>query len=164
MFYVCVTFLLLISCDKEENQTQINKNDLPTKMEAFFGSTIGKINGDKILITVSKEDLLYNAKNAISDSELDLQPFSFEVIKENNKNYLRIYSKKNYVSTIELLISQNKYVSLAETSCTSIACASGGGCVPDGLYCTKCVVDAGSPYAPDCKRTTTEPIDLPPNP
>ena len=45
-----------------------------------------------------------------------------------------------------------------KTVCTSIACASGGGCVPNGDYCTKCVpsgVQEGSGLTGDCTRSTS---------
>ncbi|MCO6163304.1 hypothetical protein [Flavobacterium sp. NRK F7] len=145
--------LLLISCNSEENSLQ-NLENSNQKMKSFFETIVAKTDGDKISLIVSQEELLESAKQSLKETDLELEPLSYEIFKDNNKNYLRIFSKNKYVTTIELVKVSNSTYATGKTSCTSIACASGGGCVPNGNYCTECKSPDPSTVG-DCKRTTT---------
>lgn len=143
---------LIISCENESNEYNLNSNK-----NSFFDVELGKItynNGKKTFnITLSRERFFKNFKNTLKETGLNLEPVDFYVFEDNNKNYLRVISKKNYITTVEL-ISINNTFRTGKTSCTSVACASGGGCIPDGSYCTKCnPSDPG--LAGDCTRTTS---------
>ena len=87
-----------------------------------------------------------------------MEPKEIKIEDIDSEKYLRIYSNNDYVSTIALkLDNESTYMMTESTSCTSKDCASGGGCVPDGQYCTKCVKGEsfGSPIYGDCLRTTS---------
>lgn len=153
LFLSLLTLFLIISCENESNEIVLNSNK-----ETFFNTEIGKItntNGKGTYnITESKEKLFKNFKIALKETGLNLEPIDFYVFEDNNKNYLRVLSKKDYVTTVELIPSNNTFRT-GTTSCTSIACASGGGCVPNGDYCTQCTPsDPG--LAGDCTRTTSK--------
>ena len=76
------------------------------------------------------------------------------------KKHLRFYYKDNYVLTIDLLElnSVDGRVGTGKTVYTSQACATWGGCVPNGNYCTPCVpptVQTGSGLTGDYSPSTS---------
>lgn len=154
LFYCLLFTVFFFSCEKEENINNPKTENQFTEMNTFFESKVGRIDGEIISITVAEEDILSNAKKALKDTNLNLEPYKYEIFKDNNKNYLRILSKGNYVSTVELLKTPGGGLFTGGTVCTSVACASGGGCVPDGLYCTKCTPEDPT-LAGDCTRSTS---------
>jgi hypothetical protein len=80
-----------------------------------------------------------------------------EILKIDDHLYLRTYYNNDFVSTTLLNTKSNVEVELRTlstartTTCTSKACASGGGCIPDTftIYCKPC-----NRGAKDCVRTT----------
>jgi len=149
------TLLLVsfISCNKEDGE---NANNVELKkMEAFVGAEIGIVKGEKMDVMVSKKQILELAEVTLKDTKLNLKPYDYKIIEENKTKYLRVYSNDNYVSTVELIVTDEGVLKTAQTVCTSTACASGGGCIPNGSYCTPCVDPRTQGQAGDCVRTTT---------
>lgn len=76
-----------------------------------------------------------------------------EILNINDHLYLRTYYSNNYASTSNL-VDKHGFLSLGDsnTSCTSKACANGGGCYPKfmSVYCEPCKNNGN-----DCIRTTT---------
>lgn len=64
---------------------------------------------------------------------------------------MRYFSENDIVSTIALIKDENDQYITGRTICKSVWSASGGGCIPDGEYCTKCERDG---VLGDCERTT----------
>ena len=146
VIYLSLLCFILTSClndDRIENQSS------ETLLENFTGSEIAIEDKGKVSLNFSDEIIMNSFKKFNSKMELGLEPERFEVINIDNKNYLRFYSKKKQVSTIALVQLDNKRIVLGETVCTSIACATGGGCIPDGSYCTKCRPEGTPVNAPD---------------
>lgn len=159
--FLFVTFLLP-SCNSEnensanENSANENSKQISTKLEkmdSFFGSKIAVSKGTDLEVVVEKVDVLFYAEEALKDTGFNLKPKDFKIIDQNNKKYLRIYSNDDYVSTVELILENGSY-KIAKTVCTSKVCASGGGCIPNGDYCTACEYAKGTPST-DCTRTRT---------
>lgn len=107
------------------------------------------VSDQKIMETFVLCSMLHNS---------ELNPKSFEIIKIDELYYLRYFSENDIVSKIALI--KHKYDQyIQERRYATVRCASGGGCIPDGQYCTECERN-GIPG--DCKRTTTSeptPID-----
>ena len=146
VIYLSLLCFILTSClndDRIENQSS------ETLLENFTGSEIAIEDKGKVSLNFSDEIIMNSFKKFNSKMELGLEPERFEVINIDNKNYLRFYSKKKQVSTIALVQLDNKRIVLGETVCTSIACATGGGCISDGCYCTKCRPEGTTVNAPD---------------
>lgn len=143
-----------ISCNSEEKE--IIDSSAKNNLERLNLSVIGIKKGDEITLNVSSNKLLEVFKEFSKTNELEINPLYSKIEKINGKDYLRFYNDDETVSTIELFIDENNIVSTGSVVCTSTACASCCGCVPDGLYCTKCVPpEAGPLGSGDCKRTTT---------
>jgi hypothetical protein len=154
--------LAFIACNQEdskENGDNVTKNSKIEKMDSFFEAKIADVKGKEVKVTVSKNDILQFAKEALEENQLNLKPFDYKIIEENGIRYLRILSDRKYVSTIELIESNNT-LRTGKTVCTSTACASGGGCIPNGSYCTPCQPASYPPtISGDCSRTTTGGIE-----
>jgi len=157
VFGLIVLAFAFVSCEQEDDK-QIDQN-AELKKEITFDqltkSTIGFENEGKVQLGVSNNKVMETFKKFVKTNDLDIDPLSFEIISIDQKNYLRFYSEKNQVSTIELFINSNKLIETGSTVCTSIACASGGGCIPYGSYCTECGPHGPDGPKADCKRTTT---------
>lgn len=153
------TLLLVafIACNKDEGENSNSGNVELKKMESFEDAEIGILEGKKMNIMVSKKQLLDYAEETLKDTKLNLRPYDYKIIEENNTKYLRIYSNNNYVSTVELLVSEGGVLKTAKTVCTSTSCASGGGCLPNGDYCSPCSPPnaPGLPGSGDCIRTSS---------
>lgn len=128
----------------------------------FHGSEIGMMENGKLVFNKSKKSILKSFQNLPGIAELKLTPERLEVVEIDGKSYLRIYSNNNYVSTTEIIMGDpnSKFHPIAEiggTTCTSTDCASGGGCIPEGDYCTKCTTYnfMGVPSTGDCTRSTS---------
>jgi hypothetical protein len=108
-------------------------------------------------VTISEKSLL-NSFNAFSKkNQLNKYALSFEVLKIDGKFFLRFHNQDESSSTIELIGNEGyskpsntltMSFETGETVCTSAACASCCGCVPDGDYCTECTKGG-------CSRTTS---------
>ncbi|RZK04295.1 MAG: hypothetical protein EOO46_16910 [Flavobacterium sp.] len=159
LFAIIFIVGLLSSCDEEPSSgKQDQRIGLKLqKMSSFTDAEIGILENKQLKILVSKNQILSYAKEALRDTKLNLTPIDYKIIEDNNKNYIRVFSKNNYVSTAELIINENGVLKVGKTVCTSTACASGGGCIPNGSYCTACTPpnSPGLPGSGDCTRTTT---------
>ena len=155
LFFALILFSA--SCKNEE----VNFIDTELKapvLKELIGSKIAHQESDKIILDVSDSMIMQSFKKFIEENDLKLNPQSFKVVSIDNKNYLRFYSDNNQVSTIALIKGKDNQYIVGKTVCTSTACASGGGCVPNGLYCTECIPPYANPEGPirgDCTRVTT---------
>lgn len=155
--YVIIIAIFFASCEsgnpdieKSESLDEINSNAL----KDFTNSKIAEKADGKIKFLFSDNAILTSAKTFSEEYKLGFEPQSVAVEIINNKPYLRIYSKDDYVSTVELLLdNKSSTYTTGETVCTTNACSSGGGCVPNGQYCTACAVGPGN-LPGDCLRTT----------
>lgn len=157
-FGMIMSFIIFfIACSNEGNNekidTTVNKVKFE-KMDTFFGAKIGEIENSKVRVVVDKNDLLKFAKDALKINGLNLEPYDCEIIDQKGVKYLRIFSQKNYVSTVKLNLEENNSLRVANTICSSTVCASGGGCIPDGQYCSPCSYSNGLPSS-DCSRVTS---------
>ncbi len=157
----CAFTLVTFSCEQENSSQNSDEVELNKSIsfENLTNSKIGVENKGKVELNVSDEKIMETFRNFVKINELELVPRSFEVVNIDNANYLRFYSDNNQVSTIALLKNENGEFQTGTTVCTSVACASGGGCVPSGVYCTKCLPLGPDGPSGDCKRTTTVVID-----
>ncbi|QTE21676.1 hypothetical protein [Polaribacter cellanae] len=153
--YLLLFSFILVACQTEDNKG----NDSLAKFEInkLTNSKIAFEDEGKLILNVSDHKILETFKAFNKTMELQLDPERFEIIKVEDKNYLRFFSKNNQVSTIALEKGSDNIYRTGSTVCTSTACASGGGCIPNGNYCTKCRPEGTPPKAPDgdCRRTTT---------
>lgn len=151
--------LVFTACQTEDNKEEAVSSNLETTFEfkELTNSAIGIEKDGKIELRVSNEKLMSTFTKFTKTHSPDLKPVSFEVLEIDNKSYLRYYSEDNMVSTIALIKGEDNQYRTEGTVCETRACASGGGCVPDGLYCTECTIGGGLPG--DCKRITTGPSD-----
>lgn len=154
LFFTLVS-LCFVSCQEESDNGNIGIEEslAVIKMESFTGSPIGIVENGEFKITVPDEEIMRAAKKFSDKFKLELNPISVKVIEIDQKKYIRVFSPDNYVTTIEI-ISDGSSLKLGETLCSSTVCASGGGCVPDGQYCTKCLYANGA-NSGDCSRTTS---------
>jgi hypothetical protein len=154
---ICLLLLSFIFTSCLNDDSKVENYSTETTLKNFTGSEIAIEEKDEIVLNVSYDKIMTSFKAFNKTMKLGLEPESFEIIKEDGKSYIRFYSKDNQVSTIALLKGDNKRIIIGTTVCTSTACASGGGCIPDGLFCTKCRPEGTPPKAPDgdCTRTTS---------
>ena len=171
--FILLLFSFLFSCENEdvkrENSSAVEielaRKNLSTNSLATYSfaeltnSAIGYDDNGTIKLGVPNEKILETFFWFSRLHSSKLTPKSFEIVEIDGLNYLRFYSENDIVSTIALIKNENDQYITGSTVCESVRCASGGGCIPDGLYCTKCEIN-GIPG--DCKRTTTSvptPID-----
>ncbi|ARN76858.1 hypothetical protein BST97_01940 [Nonlabens spongiae] len=150
--------LIAASCERDNadsNESQIFERNL--ELKSVMNSKIGKIDSDgAIHLTATDASIRIEAQKFLRKGDEKASLVEYHVEDIDGKSYLRWSGDNNKVATVALNVNpQNGDVSLGETVCESTRCASGGGCVPDGQYCTEC-----RPYGPsgvkgDCKRTTT---------
>ncbi len=146
--------LLILSCDKQDKSNVDLETNFTFKI--LTDSKIGVEKDGEFKLNVSNDVIMETFKQFVSVNGLKLQPLSLEVITIDNNKYLRFYNENDKVSTIELIKDENGQYRTGNTVCTSSACSSGGGCIPNGLYCTKCQPQGpNSPVSGDCKRVTT---------
>jgi hypothetical protein len=155
IFGLILVSIMFASCINEE-QNRIDEQN-KSFMEKFSKSEVGYSDSEKIIFNPSNEQILTSFKSYAKKNSLEIEPLTFKVEKIDNKDYLRFYNKDNSVSTIALIVNESGKVMLGGTVCTSVDCASGGGCVPSGDYCTKCVTGTilGQTQYGDCKRSTS---------
>jgi hypothetical protein len=153
VFFMLLSFAF-VACDDENHKSVVDKVELK-KMVSFEDAEVGVLQDETPVILVSKKQILMFAEETLKDTKLNLKPFDYKIIDENNKKYLRIYSNDNYVSTIELVVTDSNVLRTGKTVCTSTACASSGGCIPDGSYCTPCIDPRTQGQPGDCVRTTS---------
>lgn len=152
---LCLLVLTALSCEKEDNGVDVNtvEFELDSTFKSLTNSKIGFEKDGEIVLGVSNGLIMKEFKKLVTKSGLELKLQSFEVVSIDNNKYLRFYSEGDNVSTIALIKDDNGNYRTGSTVCKSKACASGGGCVPNGLYCTECKWPNGNPG--DCERITT---------
>ncbi len=158
IFFLFSFLFVLFSCETDEKNLVDATAKLDAKFASFTGSIISYEDNDKNVVKVSDGKLMQVFKKFVADNKLNLEPLHYKIETIDDKEYLRVYSKNNYVSTVDLIKTDSNRRATGKTVCTSIACASGGGCVPNGDYCTKCVpsgVQEGSGLTGDCTRSTS---------
>lgn len=156
---ICVLAFISLSCEQEVNNEKINESLELNKnfsFERLANSPIGIEKNGKIELGVPDEKIMETFKEYAKMHSPDINPKSFEIINLDNAFYLRFYSDKNIVSTIALLKDESNQYMTGGTVCETVACASGGGCVPQGAYCTECRPNGPDNPKGDCKRTTTK--------
>lgn len=158
MFVAIILFMTLPGCsgDSTQDNSAADFNNIKLeKMTAFQNAEIGILKSDEVKILASKSDILSLAKEDLKDTGLNLEPYDYKIENINDVKYIRVYSNDNYVSTAELILNENGVYKVGKTVCTSKACASGGGCIPSGNYCTGCTPPSAPGVSGDCVRTTT---------
>jgi len=159
IYLFCFVFLISCNTDNESNESDELFENNSKSFEELINTQIGSIEDNKISLDISDENLLESFR--IHAKRRNIDPENFKVVKIDLKWYLRFYNKDESVTTIALIKSKNPEsgrIYLGNTECTSSACSSGGGCVPDGLYCTECNPPSthdDSGIKGDCSRTTS---------
>ncbi len=157
--------LFLFSCGNEDVKleesnvvaTEMARKNLSINSTKTFNfdeltnTAIGYDNEGKVELGVTDYKIMetFILYSKLHNSQLN--PKSFEIIEIDELHYLRFFSEDDIVSTIALVKDGNDQYITGRTICESKRCASGGGCIPDGQYCTKCEVNT---LPGDCKRTT----------
>ena len=160
-FYLLSLLFIIFSCENSETSNESAALKLDSDFTKLTGSVLS-FTEQGVEVTVSDSKLMSTFKNFVIQNDLDSEPLYHKIVSIDGKNYLRFYSKDNYVSTIDLIETNSetgkKIIELGSTVCTSEACASGGGCVPNGDYCTACIppnTQPGSGITGECKRSTS---------
>jgi hypothetical protein len=86
-----------------------------------------------------------------TDTEINIE--STELKKINDSYYL-VSTHADKITTTLLEVTDDNNLVYAGISCTSVKCATTGGCIPDksGIKCTPCEVSQGQG---DCKKMVT---------
>lgn len=156
ILFFCLIVIISMSCENENNSNVVNNYEFEDTFKSIIGSKIGIFDNGKINLKVPDEKILKSFNDFNLKYDINKNYSSLEVFTVNDKNYIRFFSDDNYVSTVALLLDDNNTVITGNTVCTSEACATGGGCIPNGDYCTPCKPQGDdSPAVGDCKRTTT---------
>lgn len=151
--------LVFTACQTEENKETTNSElDTIFQFKELTNSFIGTEENGKIKLKVSNHRIIATFNDFNLTLGLNLIATSFDIINEDGNNFIRFYSSKNQVSTLALLKDSNNNYLTGKTICKSTACASGGGCIPDGNYCTPCVRPSNG-LPGDCERITIESED-----
>ena len=153
--------ILIISLSCESDETNSDDSQMFTRnieLKSMMKAQVGKIDNKGIIhLTATDASIRQQAQMFLRKSDENANLTEYHVESIDDKEYLRWSGDNGRVATVALIINpQNGDVSLGETVCESNACSDGGGCVPNGLYCTSCIPNPALPnYKGDCKRTTT---------
>ena len=163
IIYLLLLTFVFTACTNDDSKLENNIEEFSFK--EFTGSKIAYESKGELKLNVSKQQILKTFSNYSKKYGESLEPETFKIIKLDNKNYLRLYSKNSTVSTVALIKDSDNFYKTGSTVCETKACASGGGCIPNGDYCTKCRPEGTPTQAPDgdCKRTSTGPVIDPGN-
>jgi len=150
LLLVFATFSCSNENDLNEMEDTISKN---FSIEKFIGSAVAYKSNNEIKLGVSETKII-NSFNKYSERvNLGKRAISMELLNIDDQNYFRFYNEDNSVSTVAVTSvgsAQDDVVIVGQTVCTSSACSNGGGCLPNGPYCTKCTRDRD-----DCQRSTS---------
>jgi hypothetical protein len=152
-----VAVLFCLGCSNESSDTD---NTIETiEFKTLMHSPVAIEKDGEVRLAVQKREALSTFNQFALSRQLDYKAEDVKIVKVHGKNYLRFYGDNGMVSTLELIKSENNTFITGGTSCESTACADCCGCVPDGLYCTKCTRYDPLPGGPvnDCKRITSSP-------
>lgn len=158
-FFLFSFIFFLFSCHKEDSNKSVASAKLDSEFINFTGNVLSYENDEKT-ISVSNSKLIETFKEFVAENNLKIEPLYHKIESIDGKNYLRIYSKDNYVSTVDLIKTNltNRQITIGKTVCTSKICATGGGCIPNGDYCTEFIppnTQPGSGITGDCSRSTS---------
>jgi hypothetical protein len=152
---------LIVSCTSDK---ATNKELLSKSFQDLMNLEIGKLIDDEIVLDIRNQDLMEKFQDYTDRIKLDVKPTNVEILTLDSNHYLRFQNSNNSFSTIALITVfypnlEKPYigVELGSTICTSLICAGGGGCLPNGDYCTQCEKDADSDVPTDskCTRSTS---------
>ena len=149
--------LLSFSCTNEEGESN---NEIETiEFKTLMNSPVALEMDGKIELAVTKNRAIHTFNQFKGSDPEAMKAEDVKIVEIHGKDYLRFYSSEGKVATLELIKSENNSFITGSTVCESVACANCCGCVPDGLYCTKCTRYDPLPGGPqnDCKRTTSSP-------
>lgn len=152
---LAISILTIVSCNRDDNS---ERDSIESSFDTFINSTVAVENNGVVELNYGNDKILDVFQKFSNKTKLGLQAESLSVETFNDKNYLRIYSKQNKVSTVALIKDENGQYRTGDTICTSSDCASGGGCLPEGSYCTKCYPEgtqSRGPITGDCTRTSS---------
>lgn len=154
------SLVLVVSCTSDDKKAEELKSK---SFQELMKSEVGVIDGNEVLLDISKDELVAKFKDYAKEIALGVEPYKVEIINVDSSNYLRFYNTNKTVSTVALIEKANiaaklPPVELGNTVCTSVQCATGGGCLPNGDYCTVCIppgTQPGSGITRDCTRSTS---------
>ncbi|SDB54614.1 hypothetical protein SAMN03097699_2042 [Flavobacteriaceae bacterium MAR_2010_188] len=162
--FLILSLALVFSCTDDVN----NKRDHDMSIFSAKGYTESKIaysEDGEIKIAVDDNALLYAFNQYSETNRLGEPADRYEVFAYEGENFIRFFHKDGSMSTTALIpanenmkTSGNMIYMTGCTTCTSSDCNSGGGCVPNGCYCTPCKppsLPPGNPYEGDCLRSTS---------
>jgi len=157
LFLMVFSLIIITSCESDENKDSIRStNEISSELKSLTNGEIGVKNNGKATLGVNEDEILKVAKEFMARTDLKLEPISAKIEFINDRTYLRIYSKEDYVSTVELTYNHSTGTYWTEsTVCTSRVCASAGGCLPNGQYCTECRYGNDGNLKGDCSRSTS---------
>lgn len=145
-----LTSLFFASCKVNSDKTA---STAPLgKMKELTDSEIGINASGKFKLSVDEKSIVTSAKEFYSMYNLGYEPINAKIVKIENKMYLRIFNKDNFVSTIELVLNSDNHYKTAKTICTSQT--NLGGCVPVNNACMPTNNTSKSSNL-NCSRTTT---------
>ncbi len=150
---VALFLVILVFSSCVNNDDSFDHENIDSSFKEITNSTVGYENNEEVIFAVSKELILEKFIEFAKENNIDIIPTSFEVIEIEGKKYLRFYGDHT-ASTIALFKDRNNKYITGSTICTSSACAFGGGCLPEGKFCTACKPKEGNSY--DCLKTTTD--------
>ncbi len=140
---------LIWACNSEDPNTP------SLELNSIINTSIAVENANDIELSFEASKVL-DVFNKFSEKyDLGIRSTALEIIEVDKEKYLRFYGEENMVSTIALIKEPNGSYRSGETVCTTVNCASGGGCIPSGSYCTECRPHGPSGPLGDCKRTTS---------
>lgn len=159
LFFLMIMSLSLLSCSEDIQEKDQADLQLAEEFSGkdFIGSTVATLEKDKIKFRLNEVELLNSFNKYAKERNLNLNAISYGIIEADNNFYLRFYNDDNSVSTVALKRSGqfskshngNELIETGNTVCTSKACATCCGCLPDGDYCTRCEMGE------DCTRSTS---------
>lgn len=151
-----VVALALTGCENDVNQEQTV--DSKFEIKTITSTPIGVLDNGEFKLNVDEKELMVAAQNFSNKYEDGEKMMSYKVETIDGNLYLRFYGENETISTVAINRSIAKgggSFDLGETVCKSTAYASGGGCVPNGEYCTPCRPYINPDRVGDCSRTTT---------
>jgi len=156
ILFILLVALIFQACENDNN-TEDESVDFNLSFDKLTNSKVGQELNGEFVLGVSNKSLLSTYKKFATKFNSDIEVQSVAVITIDNKKYLRFYFDNGMISTIAIIKDRNGLYHTGNTICESVDCASGGGCIPEGVYCTECKPNRPSqPISTkgDCKRTT----------
>lgn len=145
----------LISCGTVSTDQTPTESEIAEMSDFTYTKIAIEENGvTKLLVT--ENSVLKSAKRFSKLIGQDTNPQSLIIETIGEKKYLRIINDDKTVSTVELMLDESNIYTTGGTICRSNFNSSGGGCIPEGLYCTP-LTPGKNGTTGGCERTTTAP-------